>query len=349
MIYDPFFLIFTKINVSYVVTAIIYAFSFIISMSLMLYISGGVKSVKEYLKDPLGVFFWPFFVLAPVFISYFSISELGELISNELNILNLKYEHYSLGLEKSKYIFWLLVTLGFVESIESLVRYKKSRPDLWLSKPKFLQPISTILYNFPLGTMTLIIFVRIIDQWISLHRFMNSGWTASTVYSSDGMYGLRWLYSILLSQMIIAIIASFSSLLILLREGKQKYSWIYKTIFTITIASTGIALYNLITELNSLFTSINAHYLEQYFSELNQIQLLSNNLSLKEISRKMLVLQEITMISNLPQKIPIPAWVSGILGIRLIVFIPEVYALLAKSFGWKKLPLNFKKVIDFIK
>ena len=70
-----------------------------------------------------------------------------------------------------------------------------------------------------------------------------------------------------------------------------------------------------------------------YISELNQIQQLSKNISLKEISRKMLVLQEITMISNLPQKIPIPAWVSGILGIRLIVFIPEVYALLAKSFG----------------
>lgn len=349
MIYDPFFIFFTNTKLPYIATAIIYAFSFIISMSLMLYIFGGVKSVKEYFKDPLGVFFWPFFVLTPIVISYFSISELGEIISRELDILGLKYSSFSLGLEKNKYIFWLFLSLGLIESIESVIRYKKSRSDLWLSKPKYLQPISTILYNFPLGTMALIISIRIIDQWVVLHNFMNSGWSANSVYHSDGMYGLRWLYSILLSQIIIAVIASFSSLLILLREGQQKYSWIYKTVFVITIASSCVALYILIIDLNSLLASINIYYFEQYFLELNQIQLLSNNLSSEEIFRKMLILQEINAISNLPQKMPIPSWVSGILGLRLIVFIPEIYAILAKSLGWRKLPVNLNKLVDLLK
>ena len=48
-------------------------------------------------------------------------------------------------------------------------------------------------------------------------------------------------------------------------------------------------------------------------------------------------------------RMPVPAWLAGIIGIRLFIFIPEIYTALAKPLGWKKIPLNVKKLFELIK
>jgi hypothetical protein len=348
MIFDPLYVFLKSTGVAPIPLAIGYGFSFIIAMTIMLYISGRQKSVKEYFKDPL-LFVWPFFVLAPIVIGYMLVSDLGSKIKGHLFALGLDYEDYSLRLEHLKILFWIILILSCIEGVESLIRYHKTRPKLWLSKPKFLQPISTVLFNIPLGVMALTLSVRLIDQWVTLHRFMTSGWLPSTVYSSDEMYGLRWLYTILLTIMTIAIVASFSSLLVLIREGKQKYSWIYKGIFLFSISCTGIALLTLSIDMNSLLQGINLHFLDIYISRLNQFSQFSPNTPLDITLQRMLLIQEITAIAEMPDSMPVPPWLAGIIGIRLIILIPEIYTTLAKPLGWKKFPLSIKKLFELVK
>ena len=77
MIYDPLFVFLKNTGIVPLALSIGYGFSFIIAMTIMLYISGGQKSVKEYFKDPLGTFIWPFFVLAPLVGGYLQIGFLN--------------------------------------------------------------------------------------------------------------------------------------------------------------------------------------------------------------------------------------------------------------------------------
>lgn len=348
MIYDPLYEFLRQTGVSPLPLALGYGFSFILSMMLIKYVAGGKKSLNEYLKDPLGTFLWPFFVLAPLVVFYLLVSELGFNIDSQFKSLGLTYAKYNLGFQHSKPLFWIIVTLATIEGVENVYRYHRSRPNLWLSKPKYLQPISTVLFNIPLGIMAFALAFKIIDQWVVFHNFMTSGWLPSTVYNSDEMYGLRWLYSILITQMIIAVVASFSTLLILIREGKQRYSWIYKVIFALCILCTSYALYSLSAELNSLFQIIHSHFLNFYFNELNHF-VHPSNLTLGQTLQKTLLFQEISIITELPSKMPIPNWLNGIIGLRLLIFIPEIYTALAKPLGWKKIPLNIKKILDVFK
>lgn len=349
MIYDPLFIFIKKTGVGYISLAVGYGVFFILAMTAMLYVSGKQKSVKEYFKDSFGVFIWPFFVLGPIVVSYLLISDLSTNIDSHLKSIGLSYASFSLKLDRLRFLFWLIIIPACAEGIENVVRYHKERPKLWLSKPRFLQPISTVLFNIPLGTMVLVLIVRLIDQWITFHRFMTSSWLPDYAYNVDEMYGLRWLYTILLTHITIAIIASFSSLLVLIREGGQKYSWIYKTVFLLSITCAGIALFTLFLDMNSLLRNINLHFLNLSISKINQFPQTGSNASLDFLIQKLLLIQEMTNITELPKSMPIPAWLSGIIGIRLIIFIPEIYAMLAKPLGWKKLPINIKRIIEFIK
>jgi len=56
----------------------------------------------------------------------------------------------------------------------------------------------------------------------------------------------------------------------------------------------------------------------------------------------------IIVTEGLPRDMPIPNWLSGIIGIRLIILIPEVYTILAKPLGWKKFPLSIEKILKSI-
>lgn len=349
MIYDPLFELLRATKVGYLPLSIGYGFSFILAMIIMSYVSGRIKSVKEYLRDLLGAFVWPFFVLAPIVVFYLISGDLSTEINKRFAVLGLNYRDYSLKLDQSKLLFGIIVLLACGEGIANVFRYHKNRPALWLSKPKFLQPISTVLFNIPLGVMALAMFFRVLDQWITFHRFMNSGWRPLSVYNADEMYGLRWLYDIFIKQMTIAVLASFSSLLILIREGHQKHSWIYKVIFLLSILSTGIALYILSVDMNSLFKNIYTYFLDIRVSKLNQFTQLIINIPLDATLQKLTLLQEISVVKELPRSMPIPAWLNGIIGLRLIIFIPEIYSALAKPLGWRKFPLNIKKIVDLIK
>lgn len=349
MIYDPLFIFLKNTRAGYIPLAVGYGLSFILAMTIMLYISGRQKSVKEYFKDSLGVFIWPFFVLAPIVISYLLIGDLGAEINAHFKALGLNYADFSLKLDRLGFLFWLILALSCAEGIESLVRYHKTRPTLWLSKPRFLQPISTILFNIPLGVMVLAIILRLVDQWVTFHRFMISAWLPNYIYNTDEMYGLRWLHTIILTHMTIAVIASFSSLLVLIREGKQRYSWIYKVVFWLCITCTGFALFTLFIDMNSLLKNINLHFLNVSISRINQFLQSSSNVSLDVLTQKMLLIQEMASITALPSSMPVPTWLSGIIGIRLVFFVPEIYTALAKPLGWKKLPVYIKKIIEFLK
>jgi len=348
MIYDPLYKFLLSLGVGWLLLSIGYATAFILAMVIMLGISGGRKSIKEYLKDPLGTFIWPFFVLAPITSIYLQIGILGSKIYEHFRIIGLDYRDYSLRLDQWKSLFWVLLLLSCTEGIESLLRYFRKRPNLWLSKPKFLQPISTVLFNIPLGLMILATAVRLIDQWAAFHNFMSSGWLPDSVYNVDEMYGVRWLYSIIVTQMVFAVLVSFGSLLILIREGKQKYSWIYKAIFLLCILAMGVALFILFTDMHLFFSNIYSHFLGIYFSHLDQLAPFTPAVPLGDYLQKMLLLQEISIIRQLPRDMPIPNWLSGIIGIRLIILIPEVYTILAKPLGWKKFPLSIEKILKSI-
>jgi hypothetical protein len=349
MIFDPLYAIIKSTGIGTVPLALFYGLSFIIAMITMLFISGRQKRVQEYLQDPFGVFLWPFFVLAPIVIGYMSVSDLGSQISKHFLSLGLNYDIFSLHLAQRQLVFWVILMLAGIEGIENVIRYHRNRPKLWLSKPKWLQPISTVLFNIPLGIMALVLVGSLMDQWVTFHRFLTSDWLPPSAYHPDRMYGLRWVYNILVTHMTIAVFASFSSLFALIRESKQKHSWIYKVIFLVSISCTGLALFTLVEDMNSLFHKINLHFLEMYTYRLELFTQLTPKIPPDVSLQRILLLQEISAIAELPTAMPLPSWLTGIIGIRLLIFIPEFYATLAKAFGWQNLPANVNRFIELLK
>jgi len=292
---------------------------------------------------------WPFLVLGPVSGAYLLIGQMGVSISDNLMKIGHDFYSYSLHLNNLRILFWIAFGVSTYLGVEGIIRYRRHRPKFWINHPKIMHPIMVVIFNIPMGIMIIMSILRLIDQWTAIHSFLLAGWLPVSPYNLDRMYGLKWLYTMIINQISLITIVSFGSLIMLIREGSQKYSWRYKFGFFLSIITISIAVIVLARDMDTMFKTINSSFLSDYVSRIDDVTPYSKNPDIPILLQQILLAERISDLSALPSGILIPNWLNGIIGIRLIVFIPELYAALAKPMGWKKFPINLKKIIEFIK
>lgn len=347
MVYDPLYDFIHILGLPWWLLWILYSTLFVLYSIGFLFLSGGEKRLtKEYFKDPLGAFLWPYLVLGPISGAYVLVGQMGNNIAGNLNKMGQDFNIYSLHLTKVEIFFWVALVISTIIGIEGVIRYRKYRPKIWLNRPKAMHPIMIIIFNIPMGIMAIMSIIRLIDQWAVIHNFLSSGWLPISPYNIDKMYGLKWLYQIIISQITLATICSFGSLIMLVREGTQKYSWRYKALFFVSIITISVALLVLSLNMNVELEKIHSTYLSNYMSIIDDINAFSANADTTTLLQQILITNKIGDLYNLPSGIPIPGWLSNIVSFRLFLLIIEAYGMIAKPLGWNKVP---ESISNFLK
>jgi len=223
-------------------------------------------------------------------------------------------------------------------------RYREYRPTIWVSRPRCFAIAIVVIFNLPLTVMALTTIVRLIDQWIVLYNFFSSGWLPHVPYHADNMYGLRWAYDVIIQQVTLVVLLSFAPTIMLLREGEQRYAWIYKGLFLFGIGVVIVLSLTMVRRFDYILDAIHSHFVNLYLGALDDSVPFSAQVSDIQALQQMLLTQRLSDLIQLPSQTPLPPWLGGLLGFRLIVLLG--YNLLKRRFAWPPLPELFS---DFVK
>jgi hypothetical protein len=346
MPYDPLGIILEPIE--WWVFWLVYALLDIIINLLFCYAFGKKQRVREFFKDPLSIL-WPFLVLGPIAGGYLSVNQTNNNIQINLNKLGLNYESYSIGFQNEQNIFWVTIVIALIIAISTRVRYEKFKPNIWFSKPKFFGRFRTILFDLPMAYMAIMTLIMLIDQWAVIYNFLSSTWLPGSPFHIDGLYGINWVYKRVMGQIIIALLISLGPLIMMTREGKQKYSWLYKILFIVGVIIIAIATFILANKLNEKINFIFLHFFSIYIDSTPIFPSPYQNQDIGYLLQQIILGAQIDRLLTLPKKLVIPPWIESLLGIRILVFFfLEIYGNLAKKYSWPQFPQMLAKVLNQI-
>lgn len=344
MLYDPLARVLA--NLQWWAFWLIYSVLDIIVNLLFCFSYGGKRRVKIFLSDSLSIL-WPFFVLGPIAGAYLYITESNVETIVHLQKMKVNYANYSISLQQNTHLFIIVAILSLGLAISTRMRYEKYRPDIWFSNPKTFGRVRTILFDFPMAYMGIMAIIKLVYQWIVLRNFLSSSWLPVLPFHVDGLYGINWVYKRIIGQIVLALIVSISPLVMIIREGKQKYSWIYKTLFSLGIASITIATFLLARALDQKISSIYTHFVSTYIASLQEVQASAHDTNTTHLLQQILLTEQMTEATTLPNKLNIPPWLASLISIRIAIFLAlEVYTKLADRFSWTKIPVDVKKILE---
>ncbi len=343
MIYDP--LIIALRPIAWWAFLLIYALFDITLNLIFCYLFGKKQRVREFFKDPLSIL-WPFFVLGPITGGYIYVNGLLENIQNGFGKIGLTYETYSIS-PPNRHLFWIIVLISVGLSMSTRIRYEKHRPNIWFNRPKLFGRTRTVLVDFPMAYMAIMILIKIFDQWYVINNFLSSKWLPDIPFQLDNLYGIHWIYNIVVAQITIALIISLGPLIMMVREGKQKYSWIYKTLFSVAAISIIFASLLLAGKLGHKISAIYEHFASTYIDFLSSSSTAPLDTSI--LLQQLIINAQLDRLMTLPQKLILPTWLENLLGIRFAIFLlVEIYPTLANKFSLPKPSPLLEKLLDKI-
>ena len=283
-------------------------------------------------SDPL-LLIWPIFILAPVTAMFLYTSQVSFLIIRHVNKNNFVLK----GRIQFAVIF-IAIFISVTNAAISYFRYMKldqGKSDLdrrFFTRSQHFYMLRILLFDFPLAFMTILTIIRILEQSIVIHRFLNNIIpTSNFMFPPDGMYGYRWIYEIILNYFILGVLLSFLPAIMLVREKNTVYSRVYKTgVIILELAIIFISSL-LAFDFHIAIQTIHSHSLYQISAFItSDVNVLQNDSS-AELLRQIVYLNLYDKISQLPNGFPIPRWLQSILGLRIVTYFIEIYPILPKK------------------
>lgn len=322
MVYDPLQDLLLRLGFTWWSIWPIYGFSFIALNFIMILIGRNKIELKNYLSDSVGIFLWPFLLLGPISGFYLVVAMNGKIINERLMDFGFSYESISLKLNKSPNIFWFIALVSVVIVIVTTRRRShENRPiRKWLlSKNHSL--VMTLFFDFPLSVMIITTVIRLIDQWIVLFNFLTSDWLPVAFLHTDELYGLKWLHTIIVWQIVITILISLSPAIMLFREGGRSYSWEYKILLIVGFVIMVLPVGYISILFNSLLGIINNHFLEKFLFSFEVINPSVEISSTDNLLGQLLVTNYVMLVIDTPSSFPVPNWLGGLILFRILVFV----------------------------
>lgn len=205
MVFDPFLNFFESTGTTLVQFAICWAIASIVLDILCLLLLNKKNSLNEYLKLFWETWMWPISVLIPSMFLYLWLSQIPKEFETELTALGFTYSELNLDWFLNWPVFFFLLGLAIWINIIVGRNAIRAKTDFWILDPPSINvhkwelkwPIVWFrvgLIGFPMTLALLLSFVRFIDIWIVLYRFLNSGWLPEDFILLDSMYGASWAY-----------------------------------------------------------------------------------------------------------------------------------------------------------
>jgi len=281
--------------------------------------SGAQEGLKDYRSDPLA-FIWPFTVLAiPIAIYGITRSSVANtsdmLLSTGLALDPYRWQLFSfLDIR----IAWIILGVAVISETSSFIRYRQRSKPLWFAKYPLLQFSRILLFNLPIFYAAANIVLIWIDFTIGLSGSLLDNGIQYQVLHPDLMYGLRPVYNELLGISILLLFLSLLPTILLLREKKEKYSWIYYAL-----------LYGGVVILILLFGYL-VYLLDQRLGMIQQVTLgeIGNQLhTVTDFDERGLLIDYYSLVSTLPNSFPIPFWFEYVAGARILLFVYELFVM----------------------
>lgn len=347
MIYDPFIVILKQFGQAWWSFWIIYALFDITINLLLLYSFGGIwwdDRIREFFQDRLSII-WPFMILGPVAGTYVLTYDLGIRIQEQFEIIGMRFVWPPYITNLPRTVFVVIICASAVVAIATRFRYEKYRPDIWFNNPKLFGRIRTVLFDFPMSIMVLLTSFRLIEQWMLIHAFLSSDWLPPSPYHPDNMYGLRWLYTIVIIQAVIVILLSFTPSLMMFRVNVPKYAWIYQVLLICGLLSLAVAITILVFDFHIRLGNIYTYQVEMLVDSVDMKVILSPS-SQDMLLRQSVISQHLSMILSLPSGFPIPVWFSSLLSLRLVLVLANTYGFLAQRYSLPAIHIALLNLLD---
>lgn len=311
-------------------------FKVVIRKLFIQFIEGGDQRILEFRQDKLS-WSWPITVLAIPTIVYGMTRSVVSNTSEKLITLNLfdfNYRIWPFTLFDGwfQYILWLI---AFIISMSTFYRYRRQRStSIWFAKSFIFHLLRTLLFDFMLSYFILNTIVLWLDFSTALYRFLSDDAIIYPILHPDLMYGLKPVYEVVVRVSVILLVSSLLPTLMLIREKKEKYSWMYYPLFVgclvVVIILGGILIYqfdqrleaNQVNALSEIYDGINTALYKLPVTADTHLQLIAEY-------------QHFSLVSMLPNGFNFPTWFAYVFGARILIIFYEAYLIMVPSDGSK--------------
>ena len=340
MLADPLSQLFQKIPLPWFVIVFLYA---LLDISVNAIYLHKRKELKKTFREDYLLILWPLLILVPVVSLFFYVSNVSLELNAHLHSLG-RTDIYLFG-KNAKKIWALMGFVALAHTGMSYYRYQKLDHDTPDEKKRFFTRnprfhlLRVILFDLPMAFMILVLSVRVLEHSFIIHRLLSTlSSPSSFLYPPDGMYGYKWIYDIIMTYFVVGILLSFVPGIMLIREKNTSYSKVYIAgivfLELAVIASFGLLTY----DFHMTIQSICYHFLYQLSPMVVTNAEIIRKMPATDISRQEIYLNLYNLLQELPCGFHIPEWLKGILGVRLITYIFEIYPLIPQSIQ-KRLPI----------
>lgn len=294
-----------------------------IKVFLKQYKQGAKQRLKEFQSDRLS-WLWPATILAiPVGLYGYSHIVIEDAILS-LNQIDIKFSSYQILPIKNNLQFFLW-GIAFIVGSSSFFRYQfQSSKKNWFSKSITHNFIQTLLINIPLTFIVVSLLFIWINFSLNLGQILIDNSLTYPVFHPDLIYGLDTIYKTIFSLLIIIIIGSFLPTIMIIREKNEKYSKIYYAFIYSGIILLFVSIGSLIYLFHMRVGAINQQKLMEIYLALEKTDILNQ---VVDTNVAIMNLYYFSLVSNLPNKFPIPEWVKLLMSIRTVALIYELVKL----------------------
>lgn len=291
--------------------------------------AGSHQRVNEFRNDPSS-WYWPITILAiPIAFYGFTKSSIFATV-NLLDTAGIQLINYRIAPFTffSNQIQYILIFVAFVNISYSFYRYQYARTaSTWFSKSVVFHILRIILFDALLSYLIFNILLVYFDFFSSLYFALLDPNIVYNALHPDLMYGLRPAYNELLLLISLMAILSFLPTIMLIREKKEKYKWIYYLLFVagLLIAVLFISI-TLIYQFHIRLDSIHQQSLETIIQQ-TDISLNAIGVNANLLLKESLGLQYYWLLKEFPNGFILPSWLQYILSFRIILLVLELLSL----------------------
>ncbi len=268
---------------------------------------GGPGRYRQYLKDKVPWLLLPVFIMGGVSAVYLWLPTLTRDVAWRLVNHGFTYLQFQSRILSSGAVWIVCAVLAAGTSVFTLLRHFRETK-LFFTQPKLFGVVRTIFFDFPLAYMIFTSIIRFVDQMVVLDRFYRSGWMPGQFLTADNFFGLKWAHTLLIFQIVVGLVLSFTPLIMLLRPEMKRHSKEYMLSPVLFIVLVAVPLFLLFHHLDQMLAGIHGHFTGRLMNQIFDIQASGGGeAQLKEI----LAYQKLNKVSTLPSGVTLPLILDG--------------------------------------
>jgi hypothetical protein len=244
--------------------------------------------------------------------------------------------------DANDYLQYFVWGAAILMALSSFVRYQRRDGPTWFSKSIPFHLSRVALFDLFLAYMVLSLVAIWLDFSVALHNLLGDPQQVFGFFAPDLMYGLRPAYSVVTGVSFLLVVLSFMPAVMLLRERRQAYGWIYYGLIYGAVIAVAVLFGFLIFRFNGRIENIHFNALQDVLARIDRP--LDVSVPANETYQVLVALEYTNVVRWLPDGFPLPRWLEYILGARLLLLTYELYIIFSPKSEWPTLSEALRRV-----